>query len=109
MSPLAVATATVEIACRFLVESSPKALERSAELLQEAYGLESEIRKNAGPDALEQARKLRASIRRASILLARAYAYHVRWRALALLANGGYLADGTPAAGQFHSSICYRA
>jgi hypothetical protein len=109
MNPVAVATAAVEEASRLLVKSSPEALERSAELFREVYGLEEDIRKYAGPDALEQARKLRASICRASILLARAHAYHFRWRTLASLANGGYQADGAPSAGQFHPAICFRA
>ena len=109
MNPLDVATVAIEEACRLLVKSSPEALERSAELLREAYDLKGEIRRYAGPDAFGQARQMRASICRAAILLARAHAYHLRWRALVSLANGGYQADGAPAAGQFHSAICFRA
>jgi hypothetical protein len=109
MNPVGLARAAVKAVCGLLVTATPEALEKSAQLLRDACALESAVRESAGLETLGEIRELRASVCRASILLARAYAYHLRWRALISQAAAGYRADGAPAPTQFQASICFRA
>ena len=109
MNPLARARAAVEAACGLLVTATPEALGKSAQVLRDACALEDAVRESAGPEALGEIEELRASVCRASILLSRAYAYHLRWLTLISQAASGYRADGAPAAAQLQAGICFRA
>jgi hypothetical protein len=102
---LAAVRAEVQRACDLLRAPSPAAVDRCTVALGLAVSLLGEWRKGfQGHDhtanrlALEEALRLRATVRRASRLLETAAEYHVRWRQALGSLCAGYTASGAPAA-----------
>lgn len=84
----------LERACKLLELATPEAMEASASALDAvARGL-SEWRGTVSP---EQVKRLRATARRARLLLQLAAQFHSRWHNILAGMAAGYTAQGTPA------------
>ncbi len=100
-------------ACAHLTAATPDALCACAASLEGvAAGLTALqaalLGARGDPDALGEARRLRASVRRAGVLLANASAYHARWNELVSLRAAGYRPGGEPAAMPRPVHVCLR-
>jgi hypothetical protein len=92
---------TVEWGCGALSVGSPAALDRCSGALESAVerltALESGLTGTCpNAEVLEEAWRLRRSIRRASALLENAAAYHRGWSAVVAVKTAGYGPGGVP-------------
>jgi hypothetical protein len=92
---------TVEFACIALTEGASAALDGCAGVLQTAVERLAALRlrlaeSSARAEALEEAWRLRRSIRRAGALLENASAYHRGWSAVLAVKAAGYGPGGVP-------------
>jgi hypothetical protein len=107
----------VDRACDLLVQASPESMERSALALEAASRkcrpaewrelLPETAEQKAA--ALEQARQLRAAIRRASHLLETAATFRRNWTRMLCAMTGGYTGQGSPALISRASRVLVRA
>jgi len=93
-------TTRIEVrkACELLVSPSPEALDACAGVLESAVAtLSGGHDIAAGPEALDEAFRLRTAIRTAARLLQGAADYHSRWLQVLGTLTAGYTARGEPA------------
>ena len=95
----------VDRACGLLILASPESMDRSALALEAALGYcraseSCQLRPSTADeraDALEQARQLRAAVRRADHLLETAAKFRRNWTRMLGAMTGGYTGQGSPA------------
>jgi len=95
----------VDSACELLVQANPESMDRSALVLEAAskHCLASELQALLPATAaekaaaLEQARQLRAAVRRAGHLLENAAKFRRNWTRMLGAMSGGYTGQGAPA------------
>jgi hypothetical protein len=112
---LAEVRAEVQRVCELLHSPTPAAVDRCSIALGSAISRLVEWRKrfHAGDRpsnrlALEEARRLRASVHRAARLLESAAAYHAGWRKALGALCAGYTASGVPADAAPPGRLCLR-
>jgi hypothetical protein len=112
---LAEVRAEVQQACDLLCAPSPAAVDRCAAVIGSAISRLGEWRtrfqghdKTANLAALEEALRLKATVRRAGRLLQNAAEYHARWRQAVGAICAGYTASGAPATALRTGRLCLR-